>query len=158
MRGGGAGDPLKDVKKDVLVTVVLKENVHPNEYDPDIHDETVICRVVSVDEKSKLFDKVVKVVKLIITNENYTFCYVYGGNSENGLPIKHRKEFEISYTQSEESTDSPYKLIIYKESNQELQVIPGRYYTHIIPDGYTGSLVNSQGYVIKSVKPITASR
>ena len=77
----------------------------------------------------------------------------------NGIPMKHRKEFYISYTHSEESTDSPYKLIIYQENEKgELDVIRGRYYTHIIPEGYTGKLVNSSGYEIKSVKPITASQ
>ena len=157
---GGAGDPLENVKKDDLVSVVL---FNQRIYNPD-NAETVICRVLSVDNKTIPLGKgqtgVVKVVILIITNEKYTFCYVYGGNDYNGIPIEHKKEFEISYIPSSDGM-CPYKLIIYKRNeNEELEVIPGRYYTHIIPDDHKkgSSLIIGSGHVIKSVTPIRVSQ
>ena len=152
---GGAPDPLKDVKKDDLVIVVLKYNAHPRGDISPLSDETVICRVQSVDNIDKQ-----KVVKLVITNEGYRFYSVYGGNQYNGQPTEANKEFEISYTPSDDKT-CPYSFRIYKRDDSgNLKVISQRDYTHIVPDIIEdkSKYINGPGYKIKSVQHLRASQ
>lgn len=149
---GGAGDPLENVKKDDLVSVVLKDNAHPRGSDDVNADITVECRVLSVDQSIQPN----KIVKLQLTDSVYEFGFVFGGNQYNGIPITFKKEFYISYIPSDQGI-CPYKLIIYKRNeNDELEVIPNRYYTHIKKTG--DEQYQHAGYVIKSVTPITVSQ
>lgn len=157
---GGADDPLENVKTNDLVSVVLKDNAHPRGSDGVNADITVKCRVLSVDEKSIPLGKgkteVVKVVTLQLTDNDYTFCYVYGGNIYDGIPTEFQTEFEISYIPSDDGM-YPYKLIIFKRNKEkELEVIPRRYYTNIKKTGH--EQYQYAGYVIKSVTPLTASQ
>lgn len=158
MRGGGGGDPLKDVKQNDLVSVVLKDNTHPKGYPASSNDMdiTIICQVVSVENTGSPKQKT---VKLRITGEEITFGYVYGGNNVNGRPVEFSDNFDIIYTPSEIPSKPAYFFRIYKrDSSGKLEVIPDRIYTHIKVNNKEGSYVMQNGWVIKSVQPITASR
>jgi hypothetical protein len=148
---GGAGDPLENVKKDDLVSVVLKDNAHPRGFENVNDDITVKCRVLNVEEDQSIQPN--KIVKLQLTDNDYTFCYVYGGNDYNGIPITFNKEFYIRGL----SPDYKYQFMIFKRNkNKELEVIPKMYYTNIKKTGH--EQYQHAAYVIKSVKPLTASQ
>jgi hypothetical protein len=99
-----------------------------------------------------------KTVKLRITNEPFTFAYVYGGNNVNGIPQEYSDNFDIIYNPSEEPSKPAYSFRIYKRDDSgNLQVISGRTYTDIkVNNDSEPNLIT--GWEIKSVKPITASR
>ncbi len=151
MRGGG--DPLKDVKQNNLVSVVLKDKTRYNfGRDKPKDDSTIICQVVSVENTGSPEQKI---VKLRITNEDIKFGYVYGGNPQNGIPVEFSDNFDIIYSPSYLSTN-PYYFRIYKrDDSSNLQVIPYRYYTHIKENNDSkANLITS--WVIKSVELIKA--
>jgi hypothetical protein len=94
-----------------------------------------------------------------MTNVEYMLYSVYDG-IQNGRPKEASKEFEISYTPSDDET-CPYKFRIYKRNDSgNLEVLPSRDYTHIVPDiNKDKSNYNTgQAYKIKSVQPLMASR
>jgi hypothetical protein len=151
---GGTDDPLKDVKKDDLVSVVLKDIAHPHGYPPPSEDSIIICKVVSVDNTGSPKQKT---VKLRITVEEITFGYVYGGNNVNGRPVEFSDNFDIIYTPSEIPSKPAYSFRIYKRDDSgNLQVISDRTYTHIkVNNALEPNLIT--GWEIKSVQPLTAS-
>ena len=53
---GGADDPLKNVKINDLVSVTLMSNSHPNDMYNWSVDETAVCQVVSVENKTIKLD------------------------------------------------------------------------------------------------------
>jgi hypothetical protein len=163
-------DPLKDVKQNDLVSVVLKDNTRYNMSHSTLKgDSNIICKVVSVENTGSPEQKI---VKLRITNEEITFGYVYGGNPQNGIPVEFSDNFEIIYSPSilEEKQaaaaasgsssipTNPYYFRIYKRDDSEnLEVIPYRYYTHIKENADQKPNL-STSWVIKSVQLLTASR